>query len=53
MTKALTAANASTSVSVVAGRDHGMQFLEDEFQEVEDEMTRLRHWLTAQTTIRS
>jgi len=47
MTKALTAANVPTTVSVVAGRDHGMQFLEDTFNEVKAEMERLRHWLNA------
>ena len=53
MTKALAAGNTRTSVSVVAGRDHGMQFLEDAFEGVKDEMTRLRDCLIAHTNIRS
>ena len=53
MTKALTSANAATSLSVVAGRDHGMQFLEDQFPEVSREMLRLREWLVAHTSGRS
>ena len=45
MAGALAAVNVPTTVSVVAGFDHGYQFLEDRFDEIHREMERVRFWL--------
>lgn len=45
MVKALTTHNVPTTMSVLAGFDHGYQFLEDRFAGPGAEMSRARDWL--------
>ncbi len=47
MVKALTSANVPTTMSVLAGFDHGYVFLEDRFEAAGAEMERARDWLVA------
>ena len=48
--KALTQADVSTTVSILADQDHGFPFLEDATDYIAEDMQRMRMWLRRQLT---
>ena len=52
LAKALTQQNVPTTVSVIAGFDHGYPFIEDRFAPVAAEMKRARDWLRSRAAAR-